>query len=241
MDLTELLEIPGTDADALYESFTAWAAEQGTPLYPAQDEAVMELASGSHVILATPTGSGKSLVAVGAHLFALTQGLRTYYTAPIKALVSEKFFALCEVFGAERVGMVTGDAAVNPTAPIICATAEILANLALREGPDADVGQVVMDEFHFYADPDRGWAWQVPLLELPRAQFLLMSATLGEVDFFAADLERRTGRAAAVVAGTQRPVPLHFSYARTPITETLGELVSTHQAPVYVVDRKSVV
>ncbi|WP_280245049.1 DEAD/DEAH box helicase [Nocardia abscessus] len=235
MDLTELLDIPGTDADALYESFGMWAAEQGTPLYPAQDEALLELASGSNVILATPTGSGKSLVAVGAHLFALSQGLRTYYTAPIKALVSEKFFALCEVFGAERVGMVTGDAAVNPEAPIICATAEIMANLALREGADADVGQVVMDEFHFYADPDRGWAWQVPLLELSRAQFLLMSATLGEVDFFARDLKRRTGRSTAVVAGTERPVPLTFSYARTPITETLEELVTTHQAPVYVV------
>ncbi|MEU7766118.1 DUF3516 domain-containing protein [Nocardia sp. NPDC049190] len=235
MDLTELLDIPGTDADALYESFGMWAAEHGTPLYPAQDEALLELASGSHVILATPTGSGKSLVAVGAHLFALVQGKRAYYTAPIKALVSEKFFALCEVFGAERVGMVTGDAAVNPDAPIICATAEILANLALREGADADVGQVVMDEFHFYADPDRGWAWQVPLLELPNAQFLLMSATLGAVDFFATDLERRTGRPTAVVAGTERPVPLSFSYARTPITETLEELVTTHQAPVYVV------
>ncbi|MGX1772778.1 DEAD/DEAH box helicase [Nocardia brasiliensis] len=235
MDLTELLEIPGTDADALYESFGTWAAEQGTPLYPAQDEALLELASGANVILATPTGSGKSLVAVGAHLIALTQGKRTYYTAPIKALVSEKFFALCDVFGAERVGMVTGDAAVNADAPIICATAEILANLALREGAAADVGQVVMDEFHFYADPDRGWAWQVPLLELPRAQFLLMSATLGEVDFFAKDLERRTGRSTAVVAGTERPVPLTFSYARTPITETLEELVTTHQAPVYVV------
>ncbi|MGO4612772.1 DEAD/DEAH box helicase [Nocardia sp. 2YAB30] len=235
MDLTELLDIPGTDADALYESFGMWAAAQGTPLYPAQDEALLELASGSHVILATPTGSGKSLVAVGAHLFALTQDKRTYYTAPIKALVSEKFFALCEVFGAERVGMVTGDAAVNPEAPIICATAEILANMALREGADADVGQVVMDEFHFYADPDRGWAWQVPLLELCGAQFLLMSATLGEVDFFATDLERRTGRSTAIVAGTERPVPLSFSYARTPITETLEELVTTHQAPVYVV------
>ncbi|WP_406231274.1 DEAD/DEAH box helicase [Nocardia sp. NBC_01009] len=235
MDLTELLEIPGTDADALYESFGAWAAEQGTPLYPAQDEALLELASGSNVILATPTGSGKSLVAVGAHMFALTRGQRTYYTAPIKALVSEKFFALCEVFGADKVGMVTGDAAVNPEAPIICATAEILANMALREGAAADVGQVVMDEFHFYADPDRGWAWQVPLLELPRAQFLLMSATLGEVDFFAADLERRTGNPTAVVAGTERPVPLSYSYARTPITETLEDLVTTNQSPVYVV------
>ncbi|MEV4125221.1 DUF3516 domain-containing protein [Nocardia sp. NPDC049707] len=235
MDLTELLEIPGTDADALYESFGAWAAEQGTPLYPAQDEALLELASGSNVILATPTGSGKSLVAVGAHLFALTRGLRTYYTAPIKALVSEKFFALCDVFGADRVGMVTGDAAVNPQAPIICATAEILANMALREGAAAEVGQVVMDEFHFYADPDRGWAWQVPLLELPRAQFLLMSATLGEVDFFATDLERRTGNPTAIVAGTERPVPLSFSYARTPITETLEDLVTTNQSPVYVV------
>ncbi|MFQ6331064.1 DEAD/DEAH box helicase [Nocardia sp. CWNU-33] len=235
MDLTELLEIPGTDADALYESFGTWAAEQGTPLYPAQDEALLELASGSNVILATPTGSGKSLVAVGAHMFALTRGQRTYYTAPIKALVSEKFFALCEVFGADKVGMVTGDAAVNPEAPIICATAEILANMALREGTAADVGQVVMDEFHFYADPDRGWAWQVPLLELPRAQFLLMSATLGEVDFFAADLERRTGNPTAVVAGTERPVPLSYSYARTPITETLEDLVTTNQSPVYVV------
>ncbi|WP_028476587.1 RNA helicase [Nocardia sp. CNY236] len=235
MDLTELLDIPGTDADALYESFGMWAAEQGTPLYSAQDEALLELASGSHVILATPTGSGKSLVAVGAHLFALAQGLRTYYTAPIKALVSEKFFALCAAFGADRVGMVTGDAAVNPEAPIICATAEILANLALREGADADIGQVVMDEFHFYADPERGWAWQIPLLELRHAQFLLMSATLGAVDFFATDLERRTGRSTAIVAGTERPVPLSFSYARTPITETLEELVTTHQAPVYVV------
>lgn len=238
MQLSELVPdraVPDVDADWLYETFGEWTAGQGLTLYPAQEEALLELMTGANVILATPTGSGKSMVALGAHFAALNRGERSYYTAPIKALVSEKFFALCEVFGADKVGMVTGDAAVNPNAPIICATAEILANLALREGPQADVGQVVMDEFHYYADPDRGWAWQVPLLELPRAQFLLMSATLGEVDHFASDLERRTGNSTAVVTGTERPVPLLFSYVRTPITETLEDLVTTSQAPVYVV------
>ncbi len=183
----------------------------------------------------TPTGSGKSLVAIAAHFAALADDRTTFYTAPIKALVSEKFFALCEVFGAENVGMLTGDASVNADAPIICCTAEILANLALREGSRADVGQVVMDEFHFYAEPDRGWAWQVPLIELPQAQFVLMSATLGDTTRFVDDLTRRTGRATAVVRSAERPVPLLFSYAMTPLHETLEELLETKQAPVYVV------
>ena len=90
--------------------------------------------SGANVILSTPTGSGKSLVAAGAHFAALARGERTFYTAPIKALVSEKFFALCEAFGPANVGMMTGDASVNAGAPIICCTAEILANIALRDG-----------------------------------------------------------------------------------------------------------
>ena len=155
----------------------------------------------------------------------------SFYTAPIKALVSEKFFELCEVFGADNVGMLTGDASVNADAPIICCTAEVLANIALREGSRADVGLVVMDEFHFYAEPDRGWAWQVPLLELPQAQFVLMSATLGDVTELAADLTRRNGRETAVVDDAERPVPLSFTWAMTPLAETLEELVTTHQAP----------
>jgi len=227
------------DPDLLYEAFTAWAADQGLELYPAQQEALLELVTGAHVILSTPTGSGKSLVATAAHFVALAQGRRTYYTAPLKALVSEKFFALVAAFGSENVGMMTGDSSVNPGAPIICCTAEILANIALRQGgADGDpsvVGQVVMDEFHFYADPQRGWAWQIPLLELPQAQFLLMSATLGDVAFFAEDLTRRTDRPVAVVENTERPVPLTFSYAIEPLHELLDELVNTHRAPVYVV------
>jgi superfamily II RNA helicase len=224
-----------TDPDGVYDAFTGWVAEQDLELYPHQDEAVIELLGGNHVILATPTGSGKSMVALGAHVAALAQDKVSFYTAPIKALVSEKFFALCEVFGADNVGMLTGDAAVNADAPIICCTAEILANLALREGRSADVGLVVMDEFHFYAEPDRGWAWQVPLLELVDAQFLLMSATLGDVSFFVDDLTRRTGREVAVVADAERPVPLHFTWSMEPLDDTLTELVETGQAPVYVV------
>nr|WP_221475421.1 DEAD/DEAH box helicase [Sphaerisporangium rubeum] len=223
------------DPDALFEAFTEWNAGRGLTLYPAQEEALIEVVSGNNVILATPTGSGKSLVAAGAHFAALAAGRRTFYTAPIKALVSEKFFDLCAVFGTENVGMMTGDAAVNATAPIICCTAEILAYIALRDGARADVGQVVMDEFHFYAEPDRGWAWQVPLLELPQAQFVLMSATLGDVTRFEADLTRRTGRETAVVRSATRPVPLYYSYRVTPLHETLEELLSTGSAPVYVV------
>ncbi|PTR26680.1 helicase-like protein [Rhodococcus sp. OK519] len=233
--LPETVDPTGIDADALFDAFTSWTSDRGLQLYPAQEEALMELVSGANVILATPTGSGKSMVALGAHFFALAEGRRTFYTAPIKALVSEKFFALCDVFGADNVGMMTGDASVNSSAPIICATAEIVANLALREGAGSDIGQVVMDEFHFYSEPDRGWAWQVPLIELPQAQFLLMSATLGDVTNLREDITRRTGRPTTEVSGSERPVPLHFSYSQTPIGEEIEELVTTHQAPVYVV------
>ncbi|MEQ6896446.1 DUF3516 domain-containing protein [Microbacterium sp. KR10-403] len=227
--------VRGADDDAVYDGFVAWAGERGLVLYPAQDEAVIELVSGAHVILSTPTGTGKSLVAIAAHAAAVASGRRSFYTAPIKALVSEKFFALVEIFGAENVGMVTGDSSVNPDAPIVCCTAEILANMALRHGDSTPVDQVVMDEFHFYGDPDRGWAWQVPLLLMPHAQFLLMSATLGDVTTLADDLERRTGRPVAQVTGVERPVPLHFSYEIRPVHEVLELLLGDREVPVYIV------
>lgn len=223
------------DPDEVYTSFLEWVEGRGMSLYPAQDEAVMELVTGNNVILATPTGSGKSMVAIAAHYYAVALDERSYYTAPIKALVSEKFFALCDIFGAENVGMVTGDSSVNKDAPIICCTAEILANIALREGADADIGTVIMDEFHFYSDPQRGWAWQVPLMELPQSQFLLMSATLGDMTRISTDLSESTNRDTVTVSSVQRPIPLHYYYVETPVQESLEELLATKQVPVYVV------
>ena len=234
MTLTELVP-ESAGPDALYAAFGQWAGEQGFTLYPHQDEALIELLSGANVILSTPTGSGKSLVATAAHFAALAGGGRSFYTAPIKALVSEKFFALCDIFGPANVGMMTGDGSVNAGAPMICCTAEVLANIALRDGAAAAADLVIMDEFHYYADPDRGWAWQVPLIELPRAQFLLMSATLGDVTRFEQDLTRRTGRPTAVVTSAERPVPLTFRFSLEPLHESIGELLTGNQAPVYVV------
>ena len=228
--LADRLPPRGADEDDLLDAFTGWAEARGLTLYPAQEEAVLEVFSGANVILGTPTGSGKSLVALAAHAAALTRGSRTFYTAPIKALVSEKFFALCHELGSDNVGMLTGDAAVNPSAPVIACTAEILANLALRDGETADVGQVVIDEFHYYADPDRGWAWQVPLLTLPQAQFLLMSATLGDTRRFEAELTERTGRPTTTISHATRPVPLDYEYRHTAMHETIETLLATDRA-----------
>jgi superfamily II RNA helicase len=222
----------GATPDELFDLFLGYVRATGLELYPAQEEALLEVFAGHHVLLSTPTGSGKSLVALAVHFFAMAQGKRSFYTAPIKALVSEKFFALCADFGADHVGMLTGDAAVNRDAPIVCCTAEVLANMALREGKEAPVDYVVMDEFHYYADRDRGTAWQVPLLVLERATFLLMSATLGPTEFFEEALQKLTGKPAVTVRSTYRPVPLDFEYRETPIQETISELVRHGKSPV---------
>ena len=221
--------------DDVLERFLDWTADQGLELYPAQEEAVLEIMAGNHVILNTPTGSGKSLVALAMHFRALARGERSFYTSPIKALVSEKFFNLCEVLGPQNVGMMTGDATINRDAPIICCTAEILSNMALRRGVTTAADCVVMDEFHYYADRDRGVAWQIPLLILERATFLLMSATLGDVSAISDRIQDRTRRNVVLVQSSERPVPLHFAYSHDPIHECVDNLVSSGKSPVYVV------
>ena len=221
--------------EMLLGRFLDYAEARRLQLYPAQEAAILELFEEKNVILNTPTGSGKSLVASALHFQAIARGRRSVYTCPIKALVNEKFMALCREFGPDNVGLATGDASVNRDAPILCCTAEILANIALREGAAANVRDVVMDEFHYYADRERGVAWQVPLLTLPQSRFLLMSATLGDPAFFETELTRLTGRPTATVSSTDRPVPLANEYSEMPLAKTLESLVSGGRAPVYVV------
>lgn len=223
------------DPDVLLEYFLDYVEVKGLELYPAQEEAILELFSGKNLILNTPTGSGKSLVAAALHFYSASRGRKSVYTCPIKALVNEKFLSLCRDFGPENVGMMTGDASVNRNAPILCCTAEILSNIAARDGAQAPVHDVIMDEFHYYSDHERGVAWQVPLLTLPHCRFLLISATLGETHFFARDLERLTGEECSIVTSQDRPVPLEFSYWEDTLTEALDKLKSQNRLPVYIV------
>ncbi|MBK7951334.1 MAG: DUF3516 domain-containing protein [Deltaproteobacteria bacterium] len=222
-------------SDVIFDRFTRYCTDAGLELYPAQEEALLECFTNHHVVLNTPTGSGKSLVALGLHFKALCEGRRSFYTAPIKALVSEKFFALCETLGPENVGMLTGDASINWAAPVVCCTAEVLANMALRQGDATDAPYVAMDEFHYFADRDRGWAWQVPLLTLRKTRFLLMSATLGNTAPIEEKLARLTDRRVAHVFSDERPVPLDFSYRETPIVETVETLLASGRGPIYIV------
>jgi superfamily II RNA helicase len=223
------------DADAILARFMTWVSSTGLSLYPAQEEALLEIMAGKHVVLNTPTGSGKSLVATALHFKALAEGRTSYYTCPIKALVSEKFFALCQLFGPDNVGMMTGDATINREAPLVCCTAEILANMALRDAA-ARVDTVVMDEFHYYADRERGAAWQIPLLSLEHATFLLMSATLGELKAVEEGLRALTRREISIVRSRDRPVPLDYDYRETPLHETIAELVASGRYPIYLVN-----
>jgi superfamily II RNA helicase len=233
--MTPLAAPAQVTSDALLGAFLEYATGLGLELYPAQEEAIFEILAGKHLILTTPTGSGKSLVATAFLFKALAEGKRGFWSCPVKALVNEKFFDLCATFGADKVGLLTGDASVNRDAPLICGTAEVLANMAVRSNR-SPADYVVMDEFHYYGDRERGIAWQLPLLILKDTTFLLMSATLGDTTVVEKNLAAFTGREVALVRGMTRPVPLEYEYRETALHETIAELIRANRAPIYLVN-----
>jgi len=235
--MSALAKLPSSSSsDEILDAFLTALEQKNISPYAEQEEAILELYAGNHVILNTPTGSGKSLVASALHYLALCREAQSVYTCPIKALVNEKFMALCREYGAENVGMMTGDASINADAPILCCTAEILANIALLGGERAKkIAAVIMDEFHYYSDAQRGVAWQVPLLLMPWCQFLLMSATIADTGMVSSSLQQLSGKPVSLIANGVRPVPLEFCYNQTPLHELLSDIVSNNQAPVYVV------
>ena len=221
--------------DLVLDGLFDFLEEKNLELYPAQEEAIVALFENKNVILNTPTGSGKSLVATALHLKSWAWGRRSVYTCPIKALVNEKFLALCRDFGSAHVGIITGDSSVNADAPILCCTAEILSNMALRYGSACAVDDVVMDEFHYYSDKERGVAWQIPLLTMRDTRFLLMSATLGDTQIFEEKLTALNGLETLVIKSSQRPVPLDFSFREVPLHETVQDLLRERRVPIYLV------
>ena len=224
------------DKDEALDNFLKYVANKKLELYPAQEDSIIEIFNGNNVILNTPTGSGKSLVATASHYYALTQGKRSFYTSPVKALVNEKFFSLCHDFGADKIGLITGDAKVNEQAPIICCTAEIIANMCLKQGEQTPCDDLVIDEFHYYSDRDRGTAWQLPLLTLKNTRFLLMSATFGDTEKFQSYLEKLTDKNTVTIKSEQRPVPLSYTYEQQPLEHTIQDLIQQNKTPVYIVN-----
>ncbi|CAE7294785.1 helY [Symbiodinium natans] len=223
------------DPQSIKQDFLESVADKGLQLYAKQAEAIDAVFGDTHVVLSTPTGSGKSLVAAAMLFRAIAEGKKAYFTCPIKALVSEKFFSLCHDFGPQLVGMATGDVSINPTAPVLCCTAEVLANVALRDGPAAGLAYAVMDEFHFFDDKSRGYAWEVPLFRLPHVTFLLMSATMGSNQALYSNLSAYSGREVQTITSTDRPVPLDWSYLFKTAKDAINDLVGSGRTPVYAV------
>ena len=179
------------------------------PLDPFQEEACRAVERGEGVLVAAPTGAGKTVVGEFAVHLGLARGLKTFYTTPIKALSTQKYLDLVARHGQERVGLLTGDTSVNPHADVVVMTTEVLRNMLYSGSRDLDrLGFVVMDEVHYLADRFRGPVWEEVIIHLPaEVQVISLSATVSNAEEFGDWLGQVRGRTTVVVS-EERPVPL---------------------------------
>ena len=181
---------------------------------PFQTQAFDALDAGESVLVAAPTGSGKTVIAEYGLEMAIEAGRRGFYTAPIKALSNQKYHDLCAFYGNYRVGLLTGDNAINVDAPLLVMTTEVLRNMIYARSRALDsLGVVVLDEVHFLQDEYRGPVWEEVIIHLdPEVRLVALSATVSNADEIADWLSTVRGPTRAVVEG-RRPVELHNMYA----------------------------
>jgi superfamily II RNA helicase len=198
----------------------AFSARYPFPLDEFQERAIRAVHDGSSVIVSAPTGAGKTVIAEFAIYQALATGRRIAYTTPLKALSNQKFADFGRAFGTEQVGILTGDVKVNPNAPVLVMTTEILRNM-LYGGGLRDLGYVVLDECHYMGDEGRGTVWEEIIVAAPPDVLLVaLSATVANVKEIA-DWISIVHRPIVPVIHTERPVPLSYSVA-----DLAGELHS---------------
>ncbi|NKX49662.1 DEAD/DEAH box helicase [Arthrobacter deserti] len=187
----------------------AFTQTLGFELDPFQREACESVERGRGVLVAAPTGAGKTVVGEFAVYLALQRGLKAFYTTPIKALSNQKYNELARTYGAERVGLPTGDVSVNPDADVVIMPTEVLRNMLYANSDTlADLGYVVMDEVHYLADRFRGAVWEEVIIHLPSdVQLVSLSATVSNAEEFGAWLDTVRGDTDVVVS-EHRPVPL---------------------------------
>jgi hypothetical protein len=198
---------------------------QGREPYPVQEQAISAIISGKSVLVTVPTGTGKTLMAKAGIFAALARGQRAVYTTPLRALTEEKFRELSDDFGPENVGFATGDYKINRDAPIQVEVAEILWNRIVGEKNVAPADIVIMDEGHYFNDPERGYVWEQSIIGLdPRAQLVVLSATVGHPERFCHWVHLTRKVEMHLIDSRERKVPLEHQFREELLLDTVKDL-----------------
>ena len=197
------------EAQAASSLRARWVSTLSFTPDPFQIQALDAVEAGSSVLVAAPTGAGKTIVGQFGAYVALEQGMRAFYTTPIKALSNQKYLELCDLFGAANVGLATGDTSVNSGAPIVVMTTEVARNMIYAGAPLRDLGVVILDEVHYLADKMRGPVWEEVIIHLPaHVAIIALSATVSNAEEFGAWI-REVRSTCEIIVSEKRPVPLY--------------------------------